>query len=317
MNVLDKLLNKAIEKTFNKNINESIDGKKYKKISTVLDEVIKQDFEFLVSSKSISSDDLKLFLEYYMFMYMTQSILILQNKQIGKRSEMLKLYFCLSWEEVSKTRLCYEHGYRSIDAALNALYPNITKCQFLNSTDCPDEQYDFIDFYEHFDEFDNEPSKKELIDIILWLKEKSQTYIFDEIDDQCEDKLLNMNFSELINLLYEMIDRSFYKNSSRSEANIKFKNNYSKMFSNMGFLKSHGSLGYIYSINEKTLLFFLKVIMKDKEIMNLNEFILELEKRGIYMDEKSHDLIANYFDKLNLLEKKSDSGDAKYVKKLL
>lgn len=51
--------------------------------------------------------------------------------------------------------------------------------------------------------------------------------------------------------------------------------------------------------------------------MRLKEVFKAFERRGIFLDDISKDQVADYYEKLNLIEKKSDSGDAKYVKRIL
>lgn len=51
--------------------------------------------------------------------------------------------------------------------------------------------------------------------------------------------------------------------------------------------------------------------------MRLNELFDEFRKRGIYLDNQSQESIVEFYEKLNLIEKKSDSGDAQYVKGIL
>lgn len=43
----------------------------------------------------------------------------------------------------------------------------------------------------------------------------------------------------------------------------------------------------------------------------------EYEYRGIYLDNTSKEYLQDFFTKLNLIDKKSDSGDAQYVKRIL
>ena len=43
----------------------------------------------------------------------------------------------------------------------------------------------------------------------------------------------------------------------------------------------------------------------------------EYEFRGIYLDNSSKEYLQEFFTKLNLIDKKSDSGDAQYVKRIL
>ena len=50
---------------------------------------------------------------------------------------------------------------------------------------------------------------------------------------------------------------------------------------------------------------------------SINELFDEFRKRGIYLDKQSQESIVEFYEKLNLIEKKSDSGDAQYVKGIL
>lgn len=71
------------------------------------------------------------------------------------------------------------------------------------------------------------------------------------------------------------------------------------------------------NLSEKTLIFLTKICVKDLEALRLNDVFGEFERRGVFLDNLSKDQAALYFEKLNLIEKKSDSGDAKYVKRIL
>ena len=56
--------------------------------------------------------------------------------------------------------------------------------------------------------------------------------------------------------------------------------------------------------------------VKDKKI-RLNQLFEEYEKRGLFFDRYSKEEIIKLLTKLNLIDKKSDSGDAQYVKPIL
>ena len=65
------------------------------------------------------------------------------------------------------------------------------------------------------------------------------------------------------------------------------------------------------------MLFFTKICIGEKEKIRLKKLWEELESRGLIFDEKSKMEIVKLFERINLLEKKSDSGDAQYVKSIL
>ena len=71
------------------------------------------------------------------------------------------------------------------------------------------------------------------------------------------------------------------------------------------------------NLTEETLIFLTKVCIKDQEKMRLNDVFAEFEDRGVFLDNLSKEQVMRYYEKLNLIEKKSDSGDAQYVKRIL
>ena len=59
----------------------------------------------------------------------------------------------------------------------------------------------------------------------------------------------------------------------------------------------------------------MESIRKDK--IKLKDLFEEYKRRGIYFDRDSQSKIVDLFEKLNIIEKKSDSGDAQYVRSIL
>jgi DNA phosphorothioation-dependent restriction protein DptG len=51
--------------------------------------------------------------------------------------------------------------------------------------------------------------------------------------------------------------------------------------------------------------------------MRLNDVFAEFEARSVFLDNISKEQVMHYYEKLNLIEKKSDSGDEQYVKRIL
>ena len=60
-----------------------------------------------------------------------------------------------------------------------------------------------------------------------------------------------------------------------------------------------------------------KICINDNNKLKLSVLFDEFEKRGIFFDRDSKIKIVQLYEKLNLLEKKSDSGDAQYVRSVL
>lgn len=50
---------------------------------------------------------------------------------------------------------------------------------------------------------------------------------------------------------------------------------------------------------------------------DINFKLFPYKARGIFLDNTSKEYLQDFFTKLNLIDKKSDSGDAQYVKRIL
>ena len=63
---------------------------------------------------------------------------------------------------------------------------------------------------------------------------------------------------------------------------------------------------------------FTRLILSENDgKIRLAKLFEEFEKRGLLFDRESRKHIVELFEKMNLLEKRSDSGDAQYVKYIL
>ena len=82
------------------------------------------------------------------------------------------------------------------------------------------------------------------------------------------------------------------------------------------FRKHGGSLGTLLSLTQEQLLLLVAVSVRDERI-ELKQLWIEFENRGIWLDHHSKEEVVKILDKLNYMEKKSDSGDAQYVKSIL
>ena len=60
-----------------------------------------------------------------------------------------------------------------------------------------------------------------------------------------------------------------------------------------------------------------KIFINNNERLKLSSLFYEFKRRGIAFDKDSQNRIVQLYEKLNLLEKKSDSGDAQYVRSIL
>jgi DNA phosphorothioation-dependent restriction protein DptG len=81
-----------------------------------------------------------------------------------------------------------------------------------------------------------------------------------------------------------------------------------------------GSLGGSLKIDRDLLLMMTELAIMSEgdgyDKILVNKLWEQLERRGFYFDEKTKQAVIVFFGKINTLEKKSDSGDAQYIKRL-
>ena len=88
-------------------------------------------------------------------------------------------------------------------------------------------------------------------------------------------------------------------------------------FCKVNYTKTRGRLGSTTVLNQELLLFLTKLCVGKEEKIRLNELWEKLNNRGLMFDETTKGEIIKLFERINLLEKKSDSGDAQYVKSII
>ena len=68
---------------------------------------------------------------------------------------------------------------------------------------------------------------------------------------------------------------------------------------------------------DKDLIYLITALCIKKDKIKLNDLFKEYERRGLFFDRHSKEEIVTLLNKWNLIDKKSDSGDAQYVKQIL
>lgn len=70
------------------------------------------------------------------------------------------------------------------------------------------------------------------------------------------------------------------------------------------------------NMTQEMLLMITAICIKEDKI-TLKDLFKEYERRGLFLDSYSQVEVIDLLGKLNLIDKKSDSGDAQYVKSIL
>lgn len=113
--------------------------------------------------------------------------------------------------------------------------------------------------------------------------------------------------------LFECVKAQFVR---RKAANDKYVKKLSEFYKKR-WLKNRKKAGYVFNLTERDIIFLTKISIQEKDRIRLTDLFSAYGERGVYLDNASKALLQEFFTKLNLLDKKSDSGDAQYVKRIL
>ena len=309
-NVLEKLVLSKFKFDI---IRPEEEGLKYYQVTHSLNDVFEEDFSYILENPNRSREYLIMLLEWYYFTYTAQTSLQLNRFLEGERDRNIPLYFCLEWEKTSQSRLCFTEGWQKLQRVLEKMFAHVIVLEILNHTEAGSEVVDYCRIAEMI--------KAEVTDIEISKQIDAITDCYrNAITDCPEMTVLQKKDSSLgytdasIHFLYDSVKTQF-DNTGRERPY----NSYANKFIDYchKYLKNRGRSGLMLNLTEETLIFLTKLCIKNQEQMRLNDVFDEFERRGVFLDSYSKEQVAGYYEKLNLIEKKSDSGDAKYVKRIL
>ena len=314
----DDVLTKLIIEEINCLVEER-DNSSKRKYSNILPGFVKlfrEDIKFLVQHKDFFIANFEMFMNYYIFMYICQSVIQFEKLLQGNEEEVQPIYFALDWEAVTKKRPVANHisGYKFIKEHANNLFANEFVLRLLShntfNADSEGDLKDSLEVYSYQKLITEIEARGEssVQQCVVDLKNMIQNYIeWAKVEDPPE---IPNSIKELLTVLLRLV---------KKEMPLGVQVRYGQSLDYLGhgmFLKQRGSLGYLLNVQHDFLMLMTAVIVKD-ERMPFKTLLKEFEKRGIAFDRHSIEEIVTLFNNHNILDKKSDSGDAQYVKPIL
>lgn len=307
-NILYKLVLKALPDLKDKDVPLN----DYECYMPFIRELFVEDFKFLIKHEEIYKNSLKRFLEYYYMFYVSQLCMKLNKFDMVDINVAEPLYYTLSWESTSKNRTAYKFGWNKLKNDSNSLFAHAITLEFLNHHDM-DKQFGYKQLAEIYNSMDKDEIESQIESIFINYTSRITDKTWKDFNI-VERNLQAKGFNK-VSMLFDAIEYQFVK-SSRSRANESYRNWFIK-FVYDNFSKKRGPLGYNLNMTEDDIILMTKICIKEEERLKLNILFEEFKKRGLFFDRDSKVKIVQLYEKLNLLEKKSDSGDAQYVRSVL
>ncbi len=296
---IDNIIVKLILNNIPELSDEKIDKVYYRSLNFIVD-VFKEDFEFIKKDHDFVINNLDLIFAYYYFYYSVQLVLkVDQPINVVDLSKPNKTYYLLDWESASKSRKAI-NGYNLIKNNLYYFFANMNLIEMLNTLAgthgllCSEicelmlegeinrNEYikvlnEWVEYYENMRELNNYQPSND----------------FRYLIDTLKNDLKNMGNQQ---------PYAYWRNL----------NNLALKY----FVKRRGPYGYVLNI-DKTFLYVITALCVKNEKIRLKDLFKEYERRGLFFDRYSKEEIINLLNTWNLIDKKSDSGDAQYVKSIL
>ncbi len=279
---------------------DSIQSDYIGKLNYVTD-VFKEDIEFALDYKDFLNKNIENIFAYYYFFYITQLSLKIFKKENDLNS-LEELYYLLDSENASKNRKTINNGYGLIKSQNRYLLYKIYTIDYVNKILGTKGL-----IYSELIEYVNNLEPKEYDSFIIALK--GFIKIYNKTKDNFEE-IESDTFEELFNLIYARLLE--IKDKSTNSRYVSYFEDIGKKY----FLKNRGRYGSVLNLNQDMLLTITALCVK-KDKIKLKDLFVEFEKRGIFLDNSSKSEVENLLTKLNYIDKKSDSGEAQYVRRIL
>lgn len=296
------------------------DEMNYANYAPYVKEVFEKDMMFLLEDHKRFIKCFDKLIEYYYFFYTSQATMKLNQRQCADFQSITPLYFRVAGEVGGSNRPLYLKGYRILKEAIENIFANVMLVQFLSYNKLDEDEVitNIPEWYKKYIE-NATPEENEAI-------AESLRQFTEEYRDTVE-KQFNWSEGELIYRLEDTpVDKALldlfgsiayqFKAGTRKRAADRYKQWFTE-YCTKHYLESRGRLGQILTVQEEDIIFMTGICIKDEPKMRLSDLFEEFEKRGLFFDDISKEKIVAIYEKSNLLEKKSDSGDAQYVRAVL
>ncbi len=269
-----------------------------------LDELFTKDIEFLAKNTHYFTQHAEQFLRLYLFLYCSQLALNL-NPYTFETPASRPLHFILNYEKASTERkkLVYE-GYRTLYEHAKYIFP-------------------YLSFLETLMRISKNGNLR-LYELPTLLKDTQETVNtlrefeakFRSVRKLKENILEYTSVQEALNYLLKAVMEQFQDQSSRKDIFENYRRAFERQVAEP-FLQGRGRFGKVLVLEQDTILLLTNIAIAERKQMRFQDLMLQFENRGVYFDQQSRLALIELYERVGNIDRKSDSGDAVYVKTTL
>lgn len=287
---------------FNKNIMTKTHDVSTNSYVSFLDDIFTKDFLFLLDNQHYFKVQIDRFLKFYLFIYSAQLALNINETHILEQPTSQKLYFILNHEKASSERKSLVNfGYRTLIDKARYMFPYLSLLE--NLSDAVNNKN--LKFY-HFKEI---PDTVENIAVIDEL-----TKLYRNAKSLPEETLFNSrSIPEAFQTLFNSTMEQF--RTDKKAVLDRFITAFEKQISG-SFFQSRGRSGKVLVLDQDTILLLTNLAIGHRDQLRFQDLMDEFRERSVYFDPKSEDALLELYERVGNVDRKSDSGDAVYVRSI-
>lgn len=285
----------------------------YKCLIPYIKNIFMEDLKWLIRTEDEFINNVEKLLKFYYLFYVCQVSLKLNNV-FREDEEPYDIYFGLDWENISKGRECVERGWNLIESNVLRMFSHANTLDIINHNK-EGKKYSYLELKYRLEEM-TEEEKNDFIEQVNNLIETYKSYWKD--GKWNEFKFISKfekAEEDIVYKLYCVINHQF-EVSGRKARQTTY-GTWFVEFCKKSFLRLRGRYGLILNLNEEYIIFLTKICIKNEDKIKVKLLFEEFKKRGVMLDNESKQKLIQLYERLNILEKKSDSGDAQYVRRIL
>ena len=269
-----------------------------------LAEAFQRDINFLTSEPDFMMAELANVLRFYAFTYCAQLALNLDAwKELPKARP---LFFILADEKASSERVQVKHyGHKYLRTSLLKVFPWLAMSQQLQTGDHPVPLWHF---YQRVLETDSSEDLVALQSFIVAFADNRQLKLVDP-----EPTSLDAAFDTVFSLTKRQFEDQKF---TRHEINDKYVGECEARIL-ADFVQTRGRAGKVLVITHEQLLLLTNLVVGKSDRLWFTDLVEGLRARGIFFDRQSQSALIAFYERVGNVERKSDSGDAIYVRKTL
>jgi DNA phosphorothioation-dependent restriction protein DptG len=269
-----------------------------------LDELFTKDIAFLAKNTHYFTQYAEQFLRLYLFLYCSQLALNL-NPHTFEMPFSRPLYFILNYEKASTERkkLVYE-GYRTLYEHAKYIFPYLSFLETLMKI----TENENLRLYELPTLLED---TQETVDILQEFESK-----FRSVRKLEGNVLEHTRTNEALKSLLNAVMEQFRDQSSRKDIFENYRRAFERQVAEP-FIQGRGRFGKVLVLGQDTVLLLTNIAIAEQKQMRFQDLMVQFENRGVYFDQQSRLALIELYERVGNIDRKSDSGDAVYVKTTL